>query len=179
MIHNLPWFVFQFKNVCWGWGEGGGGGYATTPLHPFVLQNCVYAIPVSNSIMPVSHIFTTYQTYHYPWVISLVPIRICRMHESYHRLTHDPHPQYPWGYAVYPWVIPFIPVSHILGTCEDKQYLWIISLVPVSHVLNTLETYDHYFIFTLYTIQSCIVTKNRSEKVRIGDSLNIKSMLCS
>ena len=40
MIHNLPWFVFPFKNV---WCGGGGGGGRPVPPHPFILQNGVFS----------------------------------------------------------------------------------------------------------------------------------------
>ena len=41
MVHNLPWFVFPFKNVWWSEGGGGGGGGRAALPHPFILQNCV------------------------------------------------------------------------------------------------------------------------------------------
>ena len=66
--------------------------------------------------LPVSHIISTHEGMHYPWVISSVPVRICSTCESYS--------QYPWGYAV--------PVSHIISTRESyHQYPWVISSVPV------------------------------------------------
>ena len=48
MIHNLPWFIFPFKNV---WGGGG----RPAPPHPFILQNCAYAI-TSSSMKIGNHI---------------------------------------------------------------------------------------------------------------------------
>ena len=48
MIHNLPWFVFPFKNIWWG-----GGGHLAPP-HPVILQNCVYVLETKL----LSHMFS-------------------------------------------------------------------------------------------------------------------------
>ena len=49
-----------------------------------------------------------------------------------------------------------------------------LSALVVEAFLNKIFAH-----FSVYPIQSCIMPKNRHQKVRMGDRLNIKSMLHS
>ena len=94
--------------------------------------------------LPVSHIISTREDMHYPWVISSIPVShilstcedmqypwvISSVRESY--------PQYPWGYA--------LPVSHIISTRElYPQYPWGYA-VPVSRIISTREDMQYRWV---------------------------------
>ena len=116
-------------------------------------------------VLHVSHILSTHEDIQYPWVISLVSMKICITCESYH--------QYPWVISSVPmshiisthegmqyiWVISSVPVSHIFSTHEDMQYLWVILSVPMSHILSSHEDMPYLWVISSVPVRMCSTCK--------------------